>query len=114
VRPEPLQVRGTQLTTAGVGTNTSFSGAFSSWENAERYVKELAIFGGNTIQLSHPTEGDAFTQACLGNWSRLLDKWDIDVSIWLPVDNAAVPFTPALAQVSSQATRRFLSLIGPF
>ena len=59
-------------------------------------MRELAIFGGNTIELAHVYPGDAFETACLHNYSALLDKYDLDVHLWLPVDNAALPFTPAM------------------
>ena len=93
------QIRGTQFTTAAVGPSpTPLRGKFGSWEMAEEYVKALAIFGGNTVELSHLGPGDPYINACLGNWSRLLDNWDVNVHLWLPVDDAVLPFTPAMAQ----------------
>ena len=99
VAPPTPQIRGTQLTTAAVGKAAQQRGAFGSWESARRYVKELAIFGGNTIELSHPSESDPFQVACLGNWSRLLDQWDLNVHLWLPVNNNAAPFSTAMGSM---------------
>lgn len=95
------QIRGTEFTTAFVGPGQTQPGGFSSWDNVERYVKELAIFGGNEVELAHPEIGDVLN-AMVGNWSRLCDRWDVGLSIWLPVDNAATPFTPADAQQYSE------------
>jgi hypothetical protein len=95
------QIRGVEFTTAFVGPVSTQPGGFGSWENAERYVKELAIFGGNEVELAHPEMGDVLN-SMVGNWSRLCDRWDIDLSIWLPTDNTVTPFTPADAQQFSE------------
>ena len=89
-----LQTRGVEFTTAFVGPNSSQPGSFSSWANAERFVKELAIFGGNEVELAHPIMGDVLN-ANVQNWSRLCERWDVDLSIWLPVDDSAASFTAA-------------------
>lgn len=87
------QPRGTQLTTAGVGLHTAQPGAFSTWSNAEQYIKEMAIFGNNLVELSHTFYSEAELQD-LSNYSTLLDKYDIDVGIWMPPQ---MPFTPEVA-----------------
>lgn len=73
--PPAGQTRGTEFTTAIVGPASPQPGGFSTWENAERYVKELAIFGGNEVELAHPVMGDILN-ANLRNWSRLCGRWD--------------------------------------
>ena len=96
VAPPPGQIRGVQFTTAGVGPNSTQAGQFASWTNAEQYVKELAVFGGNTVELAHLFTGVPSENACLRNYSILLDKFDMNVHLWLPVDNTVVPMTPTL------------------
>lgn len=50
------------------------------------------------MELAHVFTGDAAEVAALRNYSLLLDKYDINVHMWIPVDNAAVPLTAAALQ----------------
>ena len=77
------RTRGTQLTTAGIGVRTQQPGAFSTWGNAEQYVKEMAVFGNNLVELSHVFYSDAEVKNLAG-YAALLDKYDIDVGLWMP------------------------------
>ena len=75
VAPPAGQFRGPEFTTALVGTGPLLQpGGFSTWANAERYVRELAIFGGNAVELAHAFTGDPAEVAALRNYSILLDK----------------------------------------
>jgi hypothetical protein len=96
--------RGTQLTTASVGSWAGIQhGAFSDWGNAAQYVKELAIFGHNMVELSHifwlqPSQDGTTTPVNGSEWesvikySDLLDRYDMNVALWLPI---SLPVTSA-------------------
>lgn len=67
---------------------------YDAWspEDYERYVRDLVVFGTNTIELMPPNTDDEDTNALmkvpklemLGILSRMLDRYDVDLSLWYP------------------------------
>lgn len=68
--------------------------AYDAWtvEMWDQYIRELAIFGTNTIELLPPITDDLSDsphfpippQKMMVEMSRICDKYDLDVSVWYP------------------------------
>ncbi|MBS1822793.1 MAG: hypothetical protein JST61_12600 [Acidobacteria bacterium] len=68
--------------------------AYDAWtvEMWDQYIRELAIFGTNTIELLPPISDDLSDsphfpippQKMMVEMSRICDKYDLDVSVWYP------------------------------
>lgn len=81
-------VRGHQL---GYRPKTN---AYDAWtvEMWDQYIRELAIFGTNTVELLPPISDDLADsphfplapQKMMIEMSRICDKYDLDVSVWYP------------------------------
>ncbi len=97
-----MQVRGHQL---GYRPKTN---AYDAWSVAiwDQYIRELAIFGMNTIELIPPRSDDANDSPhfplpkieMMVEMSRIADEYGLDVSVWYPAmdkdysDSATVEF----------------------
>src|SRR5215472_9806879 len=83
-----IAIRGHQL---GYRPKTN---AYDGWSVPmwEQYIRELAIFGTNTIELIPPRSDDAADSPhfplppieMMGEMSRVADEYALDVSIWYP------------------------------
>jgi hypothetical protein len=68
--------------------------AYDAWtvEMWDQYIRELAIFGTNTVELLPPISDDLSDsphfpippQKMMVEMSRICDKYDLDVSVWYP------------------------------
>lgn len=81
-------LRGHQL---GYRPKTNSYDAFSV-EQFDQYIRDLALFGANTIEIMPPNTDDEFSNAhmklpaaeMIVEQSRISDEYGLDVSIWFP------------------------------
>ncbi len=81
-------IRGHQL---GYRPKTNSYDAFTV-ERFEQYIRELALFGANSIEIVPPRTDDDFTSRhmvlpaieMIGEQSRIADELDLDVWMWYP------------------------------
>lgn len=81
-------IRGHQL---GYRPKTNSYDAFSV-QMFEQYIRELALFGANSIEIVPPRTDDDFTSRhmtlpaieMIGEQSRIADQFDMDVWMWYP------------------------------
>ncbi len=93
-----MAVRGHQL---GYRPKTN---SYDAWDvrRWEQYIRELAIFGVNTIELIPPRSDDAADSPhfplpqmeMMVEMSRIADEYGLDVSIWYPAHGSRITRTP--------------------
>jgi hypothetical protein len=97
------------------------SNTYDAWsvEQYEQYLRDLAVFGSNMIQMiydhnKHERLGPHMTEPALDRCAKLAALWDsygLDVWVWMPIDENLAD--PDEAAVALKARRTFFENVSP-